>query len=619
MHSKKVKLCAFGARYTHSNLALHCLASAVPFDVQIIEANINQNIDRVAEQIAQGSPDAVGFSCYIWSIDSVLKAASSVKKILPECLILLGGPQVSFDSEALMLRYSFIDMIVRGSGEVPFAHFMKRLNEGQSIVDTPSACVRDGSEIITTPDAPIFDMNELPFLYDDLSTFDNKIIYYETSRGCPYRCAYCMSADMPTGFLDVERVIKELEFFMQNNVRRVKLTDRTFNYPEARAYEILGALVSLSDKYPQCSTNFHFEISANLLTDEMLALFRTVRVGLVQFEVGIQSTNQQTLKAINRNFDMTSLMRNTRALCTMSNIHVHVDLIAGLPYEDYASFSRSFNDVYALGAQQIQLGFLKVLKGSPMFDMADKYEIAYTDYPPYEVLSTHVLSYVELRELHRIADLVDVLHNSGNFKQTITHMCKSNTTEFLDRLDGLSTDSQTCKVSSSASIKKCADITSATQPCNSDSISSSGKFAETASDVQTCESGAFAFFERFSGFALSHGYFERPQGKHVLFELLLEFAQGDELIGEALVYDWLKMEKPRSWPKGFKPNLPKKVALRRFYNSYNKLEHYENLTSGEKSSRSFVCTFSRLFGQEVTMLFDYSNQEKVTVHTITIR
>ena len=555
MQSKYVKLCAFGARYTHSNLALHCLASAVPFDIEIIEANINQRIERVVEQIAKGNPDAVGFSCYIWSIERVLQAASSLKKILPDCLILLGGPEVSLNSEALMQRYSFIDMIIRGGGEIPFAHFMQRLHEDKSILDTPSACVRDGSNIVTTQQARDFDMNDLPFIYDDLSAYENKIIYYETSRGCPYRCAYCMSADMPTALLDIERVETELEFFLRSNVRRVKLTDRTFNYPPERAQQIWRTLISLSQMYPHSTTNFHFEISAVLLTDESLLLLKKAKKGLIQLEVGIQTTNKESLGAINRNHDMQKVIGNTRALCELKNIHVHVDLIAGLPNEDYASFSKSFDEVYSLGADQVQLGFLKVLRGAPIFEMTEQYEIVYTDYPPYEVLSTHMMTYAELRDLHRIAELVDTMHNTGNFAKTLE---------------------------------------------------------------QVAHKSPFAFFERFAAFAQSEGYYEKPQGKHVLYELMAAFARGENTTHEALVYDWLCLEKPKRWPKGLAPNQPDKSTLRLFYNECDNLEGYASLSSGQRSSRSFVCTFSHLFAQETSLLFDYAHGETPTIHTITI-
>ena len=233
---KKVTLCAFGARYSHSNMALHCLKSAVPFDlrksIRLLELTQSDRLSFAIEKIAEERPDAVGFSCYIWSIDMVLRAASSIKKILPGCFILLGGPEAGPAAQELMEKHSFIDMIIRGEGERPFAAFVENINGG-SILDTPSALIRQSSSITQTPQAPLPGLDELPFIYSDMSGFENKAVYYETSRGCPYACAYCMSAQNGTRFLSLERVQKELEFFLKSNVMRVKLVDRTFNYPAA--------------------------------------------------------------------------------------------------------------------------------------------------------------------------------------------------------------------------------------------------------------------------------------------------------------------------------------------------------------------------------------------------
>ena len=358
---KKVTLCAFGARYSHSNMALHCLKNAVPFDLQksikILELTQNDRLSYAIEKIAEGEPDAVGFSCYIWSIDMVLRAASSIKKILPDCLILLGGPEAGPAAQELMEKHSFIDIIILGEGEIPFTRFINGFCSGQSILETPSACIRHGSNIIKTPQVQLPELDSLPFIYNDMSGFENKAVYYETSRGCPYRCAYCMSSSGGTRFLSLERVQKEFEFFLKSNVMRVKLVDRTFNYPAQRAFDIFKMLIELSERYPQARTNFHFEISACLLTDEILELLSTAKPGLIQLEIGVQSTNEETLRAVNRSHDLKKLMSSTRRLCAMNNIHVHTDLIAGLPLEDYNSFAKSFDDVYSLGAQQLQLGF----------------------------------------------------------------------------------------------------------------------------------------------------------------------------------------------------------------------------------------------------------------------
>lgn len=549
---KKVTLCAFGARYSHSNMALHCLRAAVPFDVKVLELSINDRAESAIEKIMEDKPDAIGFSCYIWSIEHVLKAASSIKKILPNCFIFFGGPEAS-DAHILMKRHSFIDMIIRGEGEIAFAHFMHRFTQNKSILGTPSAFIRSGSQILSTPDAPPADLNELAFVYSDLSAFENKAIYYETSRGCPYRCAYCMSANDNVRFLSLERVRKELEFFISSGVMRVKLVDRTFNYPAKRAYDIFSILIELSEKYPHSTTNFHFEISACLITDEIIDLLKKARPGLMQFEVGVQSTNEQTLRAINRSHDTQKVLNNTKKLCELGGIHVHTDLIAGLPYEDYASFAKSFDDVYSLGAEQLQLGFLKVLRGSPMHSLAEKHGIEYTDYAPYEVLKTKWLSYSELRKLHKIEDMVESLHNSGRFNKTLPLLIKES---------------------------------------------------------------AFAFFEGFAEYAECEGYFQRPHSKQTLFELLLGFSGNNELIKEALIYDWLSVDKNLKFPSGLVPSVPTKDKTREFYINPENLPHYSHLSIRQINSRCFICEFKLLLSEKTTLLFDYSDQKKPTVTRI---
>lgn len=549
---KKVTLCAFGARYSHSNMALHCLRAAVPFDVKVLELSINDRIDSAIEKIVEDKPDAVGFSCYIWSIEHVLKAASSIKKILPDCFVFFGGPEAS-DGEDLMKRHSFIYMIIRGEGETAFAHFMHRFMQNKSIMSTPSAFIRSGSQILSTPDAPPADLNELAFIYSDLSAFKNKAIYYETSRGCPYRCAYCMSANDNVRFLSLDRVKNELEFFIKSGVMRVKLVDRTFNFPAKRAYDIFSILIKLSEKYPQSTTNFHFEISACLITEEIIDLLKKAKPGLMQFEVGVQSTNEQTLRAINRSHDTQKVLGNTKKLCQLKGILVHTDLIAGLPYEDYESFAKSFDDVYSLGAEQLQLGFLKVLRGSPMHALAEKHGIEYTDYAPYEVLKTKWLSYSELRKLHKIEDMVESLHNSGRFNKTLPLLIKDS---------------------------------------------------------------AFKFFGSFAEYAESKDYFKRPHSKQTLFELLLGFSGNNKLIKEALIYDWLSGDKNLKFPSGLVPSVPSKDNTREFYVNPENLPHYSHLSTRQINSRCFICEFKLLFSNFATLLFDYSDQKKPTITRI---
>jgi len=560
---KKITLCTVNARYTHSNLALLCLrAAAKPGpDIRIVETSINDSVSVIVNRIAEGEPDAVGFSCYLWNIGIILKAASDIKKILPGCFLFLGGPEVSHDSRALMEKHGFIDMVIRGAGELPFAHFAERFEDGRDVSATPSADIRCGNKIITNDNAPPLDMNLLPFVYDDLTKYDNKIIYYETSRGCPYHCAYCMSANDDVSLLPAARVKRELEYFIRAGVRQVKLVDRTFNYPRDRAYELFEALIGLSERYPRSGTGFHFEISACLLDERMLELLKTAPPGLLQLEIGIQSTHPATLEAVGRRQDVDKLLQNTRAICAMGNIHVHVDLIAGLPYESYEIFQKSFNDAYALGAQQLQLGFLKVLKGSPMQSMAERYDIRYSAYPPYEVLSTHVMSYQELVMLHRIEQLVESMHNTGHFMKTLAYII--------------------------AGFKS-----------------------------------PFEFYEQLAHFLLSREYFTRMQKKQTLFELVLSFARetgcGDvKVIEEALMFDWLSLEKSRSWPKGLEPvqTGEQRSQIRELYRNREWVaEHLpalRDLSGPDIARRCELVYFEHLFGEKRAAVFTYGGRQPI--------
>ncbi len=491
---KKIMLTALNARFSHSSLALLCLKHAA-FNEKAVTAkeyNINDSVMDIAADIIAHEPDMAGFSCYIWNIEHVVKIASVVKSVRPRCLIVLGGPEVSFGCEALMARWPFADVIIRGAGEVPFAYLSQCLTEGQSIESTPSACIRTTRGMITTPDAAPYKLADRPFLYNDLSAFENKMIYYETSRGCPYRCAYCMSAGEALSFLPIERVKNELEHFMRAGVKQIKLVDRTFNHPDSRAQEIWAALIALRQKYPLYSTNFHFEVSANLLSDESIRLLASAPAGLIQLEIGIQSTNGETLSAVNRAHNTQKLLQNTAALCRQNNLRVYVDLIAGLPLETPDSFARSFDDAYSLGANRLQLGFLKLLCGSRMRKNADKYGIVYTAHAPYEVLKTDMMSYEHLRLLHRIEQVLDWLYNERQAEKTLELL----TSEFKS---------------------------------------------------------PYAFFNGFTRHLIDTGYFTRPQKKQALFEQLFGFAKqktDETLLRESLSYDWLNLGKPGIWPEG---------------------------------------------------------------------
>lgn len=557
---KNVLLCGLNARYSHSALALMCLkyAAGAPDNLAIAEYTINQPISEVVADIVRRAPCAVGFSCYIWNSELIWKVASTIRRILPGCFLFFGGPEVSYDTARIMDAHPYADMVIRGPGEIAFSHLMRCLDTDQPITQVPSACIRQGGDIVTTADAPPFELNNLPFMYGDLSLFRHRIIYYETSRGCPYRCAYCMSADQPVSFLPIARVKKELGYFMAADVRQVKLVDRTFNHPAARAYEIFEALIDLSQKYLQSSTCFHFEIAAYLLDKKTMALLGRARKGLFQFEIGIQSTHPATLRAVNRHHDTRKLLENTQALCRLGNAHVHADLIAGLPYETPATFAQSFNDAYSVGPNALQLGFLKVLPGAPIRDITSDTGIIFTDYPPYEVLATQTMSYETLAQLHRIARLVDTLHNTAHFQKTLGVLIPAFETPF-------------------------------------------------------------AFFDGLRVRLEDMGYFDRTHSLAALFDMLYLFAKDVSFadidnVREALMFDWLCIEKPKTWPKHIAPTTTpeEKVRHRRFFQNPDAIKRYlpayEALNSGSIASRCVIHTFEHLFAPPAAVLFDYGKK-----------
>ncbi len=548
---KRILLAGLGARYSHSSLAPLCLKYAAPesLPIELREFNINERVQSIADAVLRDAPDALGLSCYIWNVEHALKVASTVKKVLPDCFILLGGPEVSHDAPEWMEKHPFVDMIVCGAGEAPFAHFAERFCAGLDVSDTPSAWVREKGALRRNPEAPPWDMGDTRFMYGDLAAFEHRIVYYETSRGCPFRCAYCLSADEKMSYLDLARVEKELEYFIRAGVRQVKLVDRTFNYPQERAKAILRAMISLKRRYPQSPTGFHVEISACLLDNETMDILASAPEGLLQLEVGIQSTHADTLRAVRRAHDTQAVLRNAAALCAMGHLRVHTDLIAGLPEEDYARFARSFDDVYALRPAALQLGFLKLLRGSALRRDAGKLGLVYTDYPPYEVLRTPLLSYAELSALHRVAELVDVLYNSGRFEMTLERLVPA--------------------------------------------------FASP-----------FAFFERVSEFFGERGYFDSPQPPQRAFELLAAlFRDSGEAAMEVLAYDWCRRSEGGAWPRGVpEPAQAEASVLRAFLadadNIRRYLPHCEGVAARQLERRCRLYAFPLLLGAPGWVLFD---------------
>lgn len=420
----KILLVACNAKYIHSNLAVYDLqayASDYADHIVLKEYTINQQKDDIMRDIYLEHPDVVCVSCYIWNLSFVKELMADLIKILPGADFWAGGPEVSYDAEKFLTKNSEFKGVMVGEGEETFKELAGYYVEKnpQNLKDMTGICYRDGDQIIHNGWRQIMDLSSIPFIYKDLSEFKNRIIYYESSRGCPFSCSYCLSSiDKKLRFRDTETVKKELQFFIDNKVPQVKFVDRTFNCKHDHAMAIWKYI----NEHDNGVTNFHFEISADLLREEELQEMSTMRPGLIQLEIGVQSTNPDTIKAIHRTMDFEKLKGIVDRIHSFGNIHQHLDLIAGLPYEDYDSFRHSFNDVYALKPQQLQLGFLKVLKGSHMMEMCREYGIVYKTQEPYEVLSTKWLDYDHVLKLKTVENMVEVYYNSGQFQNTLEYL-----------------------------------------------------------------------------------------------------------------------------------------------------------------------------------------------------
>ena len=426
----KILLVAINAKYIHSNLAVYCLTAYakkhVPKDVnvriELAEYTINQNRDDILKDIYRRQADVICFSCYIWNLDYVETLIRDVKKVMRDAVIWAGGPEVSYDSRETLERLPELTGVMKGEGEKTFAKLYEvygkcseALEQSMEHIDGITFRRQDGS-ICERPWREPMDLSEVPFVYHDMKKFENKIIYYETSRGCPFSCSYCLSSiDKRLRFRRLDLVFDELQFFLDHKVPQVKFVDRTFNCKHDHAMAIWNYI----QDHDNGITNFHFEVAADLLNEEEISLIEKMRPGLIQLEIGVQSTNPETIREIHRTMKLEEVRDHVTRIKKKGNIHQHLDLIAGLPYEDIKSFRKSFDDVYSMRPDQLQLGFLKVLKGSHMQEMQQAYEIQYKDEPPYEVLSTKWLPYSDVIELKGIEEMVEIYYNSGQFTQTM--------------------------------------------------------------------------------------------------------------------------------------------------------------------------------------------------------
>lgn len=591
----KFLLVAVNAKYIHSNPAVYSLkryAGEYTDAVEIAEYTINNRMEDILEDIYRRKPDVIGFSCYIWNIGMVEKLMGGLHKLLPKLPVFLGGPEVTYDADKLLRKYPYLTGIFIGEGEATFAEVVKYYvtkeqvearcaNLGEqsaagekanvseekhkSLEDIPGLMLRSGMTPVRKP----LNLTDVPFLYDDMAPFTNRIIYYETQRGCPFRCSYCLSSiDKTVRFRDIEVVKKELAFFLEKKVKQVKFVDRTFNCNHDHAMAVWQYLYD----HDNGVTNFHFEIAGDILREDEIALVAKMRPGLVQFEIGVQSTNTDTLREIRRVMDIEKLKQVVAALKAAHNVHIHLDLIAGLPYEDYDSFARSFDDVYAMEPEQLQLGFLKVLKGSYMAEMAESYGLVYTDYAPYEVLYTNWLSFTEICRLKRIEEMVEIYYNSGQFAHSLPVM-----------------------------------------------IADFGQ-------------GAFAFYEALADFYEEQGFFVETPSRIYRYQALLSFAktihpEREELYKELLLFDLYVRENLKSRPD-FAPDLHDlQPVMHAFYKKEESerryLPHLSEISAPQLSRMTHLEPFSysvwatdvsevKKLQEQAFLLFDYDHRDPLT-------
>lgn len=433
----KILFSAINAKYIHTNpavLYLHQVGLAAGWHSQIRSFSINEPVGYILSELYQDRADVIAFSCYIWNIEIVLKLAADIRKVQPGCIIVLGGPEVSYRPRQILGDNPAVDCVISGEAEAVWPQALAAWQKGMKQPNLPGVSYRKGGAIVAAePEAatlPLLD--EIPFPYRDASPDRSKIVYYESSRGCPFGCTYCLSSlERGVRFLPLDRVKGDLSRLIALEPREIKFVDRTFNCDEPRARAILDIILQLPGQ-----ARFHMEISPWLLSDKFLDYLEKLPKDRFSFEIGVQSTHEPTLKAVKRPGNWQRACSNIHRLRQFSNIHLHLDLIAGLPEEDYQTFKNSFNQVYNLKPHHLQLGFLKVLPGTEIRRNAKDFGYQYQQHPPYEVLSTRWLSFGELNDLHHIEDVLEKYYNSGlarlTLQQLITSRCNGNAFSFWE-------------------------------------------------------------------------------------------------------------------------------------------------------------------------------------------
>ena len=571
-----ILLTAINAKYIHSNLAVYSLRAYAAGkcekykeEIGIAEYTINQPLDQILMDLYKRKPEVLCFSCYLWNIEYVEQLVAELGKIMPQTDIWLGGPEVSYHASHMLEQFPQVYGIMRGEGEETFlelAEFyynnsgksLEQCEKVQRLKEIVGITFRDGEEIIETADRSVMDLSKVPFVYEDLDVFKNKIIYYESSRGCPFSCSYCLSSiDKCLRFRDLELVKKELQFFIDHEIPQVKFVDRTFNCKHPHSMEIWSYI----KEHDKGKTNFHFEVAADLLNEEELNLISTMRPGLIQLEIGVQSTNEQTIKEIHRTMKFSQVTEVVNRVHAAKNIHQHLDLIAGLPFEDYNSFHKSFCDVYALRPEQLQLGFLKVLKGSYMEEKTKDYELLYQNRPPYEVLSTKWLPYSDVIRLKGLEEMVEVYYNSRQFEHTM---------ELLEQVFG----------------------------------------------------DAFVMFEEMSNYYEEHGYYGVNHNRVARYEILYAFIKEvalvqyetlltEEQFRQTLVMDLYLRENMKNRPAFAGDSLVSKEVERTFYDT--EAEEHQYLKGYEKYDKRQLRKMTHLENIDGHLiLFDYQNRNPLT-------
>lgn len=560
----KIVLAALNAKYIHSNLAVYSLkayAAEYARCLEIQEYTINQEAEEILAGLYRAKPDVLAFSCYIWNIEYIRELVEDIRKLLPGIKIWLGGPEVSYDAVEELEKLPAADGVIVGEGERTFLELVKHYVNKEPALDRIRGIVYRklaGDIIENSPAEPVI-LDEIPFAYEELTDFENRIIYYESSRGCPFSCSYCLSSiDKRLRFRSTGLVIQELQFFLDHRVPQVKFVDRTFNCSHPHAMEIWTYIRD----HDQGITNFHFEIAADLLNDEQIGLLKTLRPGLVQLEIGVQSTNPETIQAIHRKMDFGKVSEKVRDIRDAACIHQHLDLIAGLPYEDKESFIRSFNQVYALKPEQLQLGFLKVLKGSAMYREAARHGIIYRSRPPYEVLFTNWLPHEDLLELKGVEQVLETYYNSGQFQRT------------LEALEEQFTN-------------------------------------------------AYEMYRQLALYYEEKGLDKISRSRLQKYEILLDFAStwdpaGRECYRERLLFDLYLRENVKSRPAWAVDQEPYKKEIRKFYErearQHHYLKGYEEYDARQLARMTHIEVFYREGKSQVPqlILFDYRNRNPLT-------